>query len=74
MDAQAAIISRYDTWPIDEPQVVNYQLTKTLPGQELERKNVAGWLGHGACYGKSWAGGSHRMALTNTDLYPVGYI
>ena len=35
-------ISRIGTWPIDEPRVVNYQLSKALPNQELERKNVAG--------------------------------
>lgn len=46
-------ISRYGTWPIDEPRVVNYQLPKTLPDQKLEWKKVAGWLGHGACHGKS---------------------
>ena len=36
---------RYGTWPIDEPQVVNYQLTKTLPDRKLERKTWRVGLG-----------------------------
>ena len=54
---------RYGTWLIDEPQVFNHQLTKTLPDQELERKKVPGWLGHG--------GETHQMSLATTGPHSV---
>ena len=50
---RAAIISRYDTQHVDELRLVHCKLSNTLPDQKLEGKKVRGWLGHGACYGKS---------------------